>query len=275
MDLRDAPRDASIPVPSFDCAYFPSPRGCALIRSSHQAINSVSPCRRLPRPGRGGKSHVFSSLPPLIYPEPRRAISWLSFCNSRRLFSTACKLFCENTGGGKTDARRSDVETFRRPTFRRSDIPTRRSEKAKAPPCDGASAINRNSLLAEAVDQPALYTQVVLFCPAEVRVQIFKLDRTERQVASQLEIGSAAERHRKRIQRLRRDTRLASRQPFAAEQHLRVRSHAAVVVIRHARPEQVVDFMRRDARRQTGDFAAVEIADYRDPLIQIGRQRAP
>jgi hypothetical protein len=149
-----------------------------------------------------------------------------------------------------------------------------RPEKAKAPPCDGASAMNRNSLLAEAVDQPALYTQVVLFCAAEVRVQIFKLDRTERQVASQLEIGSAAERHRKRIDRRRRETRRAGRQPFAAEQHLRVRGHAAVVVIRHARPEQVVDFMRRGARRQAGDFAAVDIADYRDPLIQVGRERA-
>src|SRR5260370_42323821 len=28
MDLRDAPRSASIPVASVDCAYFLSPRGC-------------------------------------------------------------------------------------------------------------------------------------------------------------------------------------------------------------------------------------------------------
>jgi hypothetical protein len=53
---------------------------------------SVSLCLCLPRPGRRGKSHVFSSLPPL-------EISWLSFCNSRRLFSIACSLFYENTRG--------------------------------------------------------------------------------------------------------------------------------------------------------------------------------
>src|SRR5258708_13201078 len=49
-------------------------------------------CACLPRPGRGGKSHVFSSLPPL-------EISLRSFSHSLPLFSTACNLFYENTRG--------------------------------------------------------------------------------------------------------------------------------------------------------------------------------
>ena len=40
-----------------------------------------------------GKSHVFSSLPPL-------EISLRSFVNSLPLFSTVCALFCKNTRGG-------------------------------------------------------------------------------------------------------------------------------------------------------------------------------
>src|SRR5258708_7407010 len=49
-------------------------------------------CACLPRPGRGGKSHVFSSLPPLCR-------SLRSFSHSLPLFSTACSLFYENTRG--------------------------------------------------------------------------------------------------------------------------------------------------------------------------------
>jgi hypothetical protein len=112
------------PVASLACAYFPSPRECALIRSSHQGINSVSPCRRLPRPGRGGKSHVLSSLPPLCR-------SLRSFSHSLPLFSTACSLFYENTRVGVPDCStfgRGDVPTFRRSdeTFRKSKSPALR-----------------------------------------------------------------------------------------------------------------------------------------------------
>ena len=53
-------------------------------------VQQAGPC--LPRPGRGGKSHVFSSLPPLCR-------SLRSFSHSLPLFSTACSLFYENTRG--------------------------------------------------------------------------------------------------------------------------------------------------------------------------------
>src|SRR5258708_25082677 len=62
------------------------PSQCPPCRPSQQA----GPC--LPRPGLGGKSHVFSSLPPLCR-------SLLSFSLSLPLFSTACSLFYENTRG--------------------------------------------------------------------------------------------------------------------------------------------------------------------------------
>ena len=94
MDLRDAPRNASIPsaltrlrilpvttavAPRLHSPSMPSPSQCPL-------------CRRLPRPGRGGKSHVFSSLPPLCR-------SLRSFSHSLPLFSRACSLFSQNTPG--------------------------------------------------------------------------------------------------------------------------------------------------------------------------------
>ena len=83
----------SISLPfSTRCVYFLSSRECALIPS----ILRVAPsplCSCLPRPGRGGKPHVLSSLPPL-------EISCLSFCKPCPLFSIACGLFSKNTGGG-------------------------------------------------------------------------------------------------------------------------------------------------------------------------------
>ena len=75
---------------------------------------------------------------------------------------------------------------------RPADGPRRQVQKAKAPPCDGASAMNRKGLLPEVVDQAALDAQVVLLCAAKMRVQILKLDRTERQVARQLHVRAAA-----------------------------------------------------------------------------------
>ena len=63
------------------------------LRSSRHALTSVSPSRCLPRPGRSGKSHVLSSLPPLCR-------SLRSFSRSLPLFSIACSLFYKNTRGG-------------------------------------------------------------------------------------------------------------------------------------------------------------------------------
>jgi hypothetical protein len=82
--------------------------------------------------------------------------------------------------------------------------------KQKAPPCDGASATyrrclrcepERSCLPAEAVHQAALEAQVVLLCAAKVGVQILELDRAERHVAGQLEIGAAAKCHGKGVHR--------------------------------------------------------------------------
>ena len=148
-------------------------------------------------------------------------------------------------------------------------------KKQKAPPYGGAAAMNRNGLLTEVVDQATLDAQVVLLCAAKVGVQIFKLDRTERQVARQLHVRAAAERHGERVRRRRRETSDAGRRPFAAEQHLRVRGQAAVRAIRQPRPEQVVDFMRRGARRQAGDSAAPDVADKSEPVIHSDCERAP
>ncbi len=50
-------------------------------------------CSCLPRPGRGGKSHVLGSLPPLCF-------SLRSFSHRLPLFSIACRLFYQNTRGG-------------------------------------------------------------------------------------------------------------------------------------------------------------------------------
>jgi hypothetical protein len=73
-------------------------RGVGLLLTSHvgfsNAPGSQCPlCPCLPRPGRGGKSHVLSSLPPLC-------LSLRSFPHSHPLFSIACRLFCKNAGGG-------------------------------------------------------------------------------------------------------------------------------------------------------------------------------
>ena len=72
--------------------------GVSLLRHSPSiplpSLRSLRPC--LPRPARGGKSHVFSSLPPL-------EISLRSFSHSLPLFSTVCALFCKNTRGGDPD----------------------------------------------------------------------------------------------------------------------------------------------------------------------------
>ncbi len=46
----------------------------------------------------------FKGLPPLVYPELRRAISCLSFFDRDLLFSIACSLFSQNAGGGVSPA---------------------------------------------------------------------------------------------------------------------------------------------------------------------------
>ncbi len=61
-------------------------------RPSRHALNAVSPSVCLPRLGRGGKPHILSSLPPLVF-------SCLSFSHSLPLFSIACSLFYKNTRG--------------------------------------------------------------------------------------------------------------------------------------------------------------------------------
>jgi hypothetical protein len=76
------------PTNSFLChtsAKFGSPFPLSLADLSH---NSSSKCQPA------------NSLRALVYPEPRREISWLSFCISRPLFSMACGLFSQNTRGG-------------------------------------------------------------------------------------------------------------------------------------------------------------------------------
>ena|ERR1700719_2048513 len=155
------------------------------------------------------------------------------------------------------------------------DLETTRPKKRKAPPCDGASANDRTScLFAEAVHQPTLQPQIILLCTAKVRVQILCLDGPERQVAGQFEIGPAAKRHREGIHRARRKARHARRRGFSAQQHLHVGSKPARVVIRQPRTEQVVDFMRRAARRKPGDSAAADVTHKSEPRIRVNRESA-
>jgi len=88
-------------------------------------------CPCLPRQGRSGKSHLLSSLPPLCR-------SLRSFSHSHPLFSIACSLFCENTGGWGCPgySRRSDAPLASRmylrgiPTFRRGEVQTIRGSLA-------------------------------------------------------------------------------------------------------------------------------------------------
>jgi len=79
-------------------------RGEGLLLTSHvqfSVLPSQCPlCFCLPRPGRGGKSHVLSSLPPL-------GRSLRSFSHSLPLFSIACGLFSQNAGGWGTPRRPS------------------------------------------------------------------------------------------------------------------------------------------------------------------------
>src|SRR5258708_5793821 len=72
-------------------------RGEGLLLTSHAqfSVSCVLPsqcplCFCLPRPGRGRKSHVLSSLPPLCR-------SFRSFSTSVPLFSLACSSFSQNT----------------------------------------------------------------------------------------------------------------------------------------------------------------------------------
>jgi hypothetical protein len=90
-----APRGANISPVLSTLRILPVVTGVSPLRHSPSMpsppLRSLCPC--LPRPGRGGKSHLFSSLPPL-------EISWRSFCNPHRLFSIACTLFSQNAGVG-------------------------------------------------------------------------------------------------------------------------------------------------------------------------------
>src|SRR5258707_10991846 len=129
--------------------------GEALLLTSHVSfsmLRSQRPlCLCLPRPGRGGKSHVLSSLPPLC-------LSLRSFSHSLPLFSTACSLFCKNAGGGgvsrsglwtlggsrrrlqvpETPLRDTRGTTFMNQQCRRLR-PSRAARAASAPTCSGGS----------------------------------------------------------------------------------------------------------------------------------------
>jgi len=88
---------ASISLPfSVASAYLPSPRGCAPHAHQIFSVPRCLPVRQaglcLPRPGRGGNSHVLSSLPPLCR-------SLRSFRHAFPLFSIVCSLFLQNTQG--------------------------------------------------------------------------------------------------------------------------------------------------------------------------------
>src|ERR1700738_4535824 len=58
-------------------------------------MRSPTPRTNLAHPSRRSKTNhrPFNRLQPL-------EISWLSFCDPRPLFSAACSLFSQNTGGG-------------------------------------------------------------------------------------------------------------------------------------------------------------------------------
>src|SRR5438477_4744094 len=128
-------------------------------------------------------------------------------------------------------------------------------------------------LAPETPHQAALDAQVVLVGSAKVGVQIFHLDRPERDMLRQGDIGSAAGRHRKRVARSRTETRRSSRELLSAEQRLHVRKHPSAASREvHPGTEQVIDLVRRRARRQAGNLAAAYITDNADTLGQIGAE---
>src|SRR5215831_16073729 len=89
-----------------------------------------------------------------------------------------------------------------------------------------------------------------------------------------LKIRAATEGHGKGIVRGRAESGHAGRCGHATEKDLRVRRHAAVVAIGEARPEQIIHFVRRSSRRQTGHLAIANVTDHPGPTIQIGCERA-
>jgi hypothetical protein len=90
-----APRNASISPVFSTLRILPVATGVSLLwHSPYMSSPPLCPlCFRLSRPGRGGKSHVFSGLQPLYF-------SLRSFSRSVPLFSSTCRLFCQNRGGG-------------------------------------------------------------------------------------------------------------------------------------------------------------------------------
>ncbi len=83
------------PVASFDCAYFPSPQGCT--ERSPKSRHSSLITRHFP--------FVFIHLQSLYS-------SLHSFSGSHPLFSTTCRLFCQNTpgcGGSSLAFKRADA----------------------------------------------------------------------------------------------------------------------------------------------------------------------
>src|SRR5713101_9644353 len=129
-------------------------------------------------------------------------------------------------------------------------------------------------LATEAIDQTALEPHIVLPRATKMGVEVFHLDRPERQVAGDLEVRAAAKRHREGVGRGRGETGCAGRQPFPTEQHLRIRRQAPAVVVGEPGPEEVVDFMGRRSRGQAGDFAAADIRDHAEPAINVNAERA-
>src|SRR5258707_4154512 len=86
------------PLPSLDCAYFPSRRGVPVHPSRRQTFRT-------------------SGMPTLLLSKACRlfVVSLLSFPHSFPLFSIVCSLFSQNT---------RTWSTFRRSNLRRSDLPT-------------------------------------------------------------------------------------------------------------------------------------------------------
>src|SRR2546423_1857518 len=150
-----------------------------------------------------------------------------------------------------------------------------RAERRRGARCRSErTALHLARSAAPAVHEGGLDAVIVLPNAAKVRAEVLELDGAKGDVLSHGEIRTAADGHAVGAIRCGAEARSAGCCAHTTEQELRVRGEAAIAVVREPGPEQIVDFMRRGARRQPSDFAATEIADYAEPVIEVHGSRA-
>jgi len=130
-------------------------------------------------------------------------------------------------------------------------------------------------LAAEAVDDAGLKPEIVLRFATEVSVKVVDLDGSQRDVLGQGNIGAAACGHRERVARPGACPRDCAREAISTGKYLDEREDAATGHREiDSGTKQVAEFVRGEAGRQPGDFAAAELADDPNAGREIGANGA-